>query len=84
MRFPNEELDVPERLVQLGIRIEAVTQATHSVIDMLDKYIHATLASFKRIDEEIGKLNERLNLLSARVSGIEAKGVLLESRHKGA
>lgn len=83
MILPEEELDVPERLVQLGIRIEAITAATHSVIDMLDKYMHSSLATFKKMDEKLEKLNEKLNLLSARVSGIEAKGVLLESRHKG-
>lgn len=77
-----EELDVQERLIQLGIRIEAVTEATHSVIDMLNKYMHSSLASFKGLEKRLEKLNERLDLLSARVSGLEAKGVLLGSRRK--
>lgn len=78
----HSELDIAERVYLIGERIEAVTAATHSVIDMLDKYIHASLASFERIDDQIKLLNERQGVLSARVSGIDAKGVLLEERRK--
>ena len=76
------EPDISERLYQMGTRIEAITTATHSVLDMLDKYMNSSQASFEAIEDKIEKLNNRLNVLSARVSGIDAEGVLLESRRK--